>query len=164
MIFGPANVATEGVDYLAAPDTNFLPLGGPPDGIAAMQVLLRSATTLCPNSAVVASGYSQGAALSHRAIEGLETGVKNRIAGVVTFGDTLTLQDGDRILGYPQNKTLIICNTGDVICDGWLWVVPTHLDYTRRVPEAVAFLLARIVAAGVRLEDVRGHPVSSSGS
>jgi cutinase len=115
-----------------------------------MQILLSTATSLCPSSTVVASGYSQGAALTHRAIEGLGQAVKDRIAGVVTFGDTQTLQDGEHILGFPLNKTLIICNQGDVICAGTLWVVPTHFDYTRRVPEAVAFLVSRIEAAGVK--------------
>jgi len=112
-----------------------------------MQLLFSTATVLCPTSVVVASGYSQGAALTHRAIEGLPQAVKGRIAGVVTFGDTQTLQDGSHILGFPLEKTLIICNVGDVICAGTLWVVPTHFDYTRRVPEAVSFLVGRIEAA-----------------
>ncbi|OIW28970.1 cutinase-domain-containing protein [Coniochaeta ligniaria NRRL 30616] len=150
LIFGPSNVATEGVDYLGLPETNFVSGGAPPVGIGEMQVLLTTATSLCPTSIVVASGYSQGAALTHRAIEGLSQAVKDRIAGVVTFGDTQTLQDGEHILGFPLNKTLIICNAGDVICAGTLWVVPIHFDYTRRVPEAVAFLVGRIEAAGVK--------------
>lgn len=115
-----------------------------------MQILLSTATTACPTSIVVASGYSQGAALTHRAIEGCSEAVKDRIAAVVTFGDTQTLQDGEHILGFPLNKTLVICNAGDVICAGTLWVVPIHLDYTKRVPEAVAFLASRIEAAGVK--------------
>lgn len=150
LIFGPSNVATEGVDYLGLPETNFVSGGAPPVGIGEMQILLTRAASLCPTSIVVASGYSQGAALTHRAIEGLSQAVKDRIAGVVTFGDTQTLQDGEHILGFPLNKTLIICNAGDVICAGTLWVVPIHLDYTRRVPEAVAFLVSRIEAAGVK--------------
>jgi cutinase len=149
LVFGPSNVAAEGVDYLGLPQTNFASGGAPAAGIGEMQVLLAAATSLCPGSAVVASGYSQGAALTHRAIEGLSESVKERIAGVVTFGDTQTLQDGERILGFPLDKTLIICNAGDVICAGTLWVVPIHFDYTRRVPEAVAFLVSRIEAAGV---------------
>jgi cutinase len=148
VIFGPTNVATEGVDYLGLPQTNFVTGGADLAGIGLMQVLLSTAATLCPSSVIVASGYSQGAALTHRAIEGLNQNIKDRIAGVVTFGDTQTLQDGEHILGYPLNKTLIICNQGDVICAGTLWVVPIHFDYTRRVPEGVAFLFERIMAAG----------------
>ncbi|KAB5515245.1 cutinase-domain-containing protein [Coniochaeta sp. 2T2.1] len=90
LIFGASNVATEGVDYLGLPETNFFTGGAPPAGIGEMQMLLTTATSLCPNSIVVASGYSQGAALTHRAIEWLPPAVKDRIAGVVTFGDTQT--------------------------------------------------------------------------
>lgn len=67
--------------------------------------------------------------------------------GVVTFGDTQTLQDNGRIIGYPVNRTLIICNRGDVICVGTLFVVPTHFNYMDRVPEAAAFLISRILIA-----------------
>jgi cutinase len=150
LVFGASNVAAEGVDYLGLPETNFGPGGAPPAGIGKMQVLLTEATSLCPASVVVASGYSQGAALTHRAIEGLGQAVKDRIAGVVTFGDTLTLQDGLHIPGFPLNKTLIICNPGDIICSGTLWVLPIHVDYTRRVAEGVAFLLTRIKAAKLK--------------
>ena len=146
-VFGPSNVATEGVDYLALPDTNFLQGGAPPVGIGEMQLLLTTAAVTCPNSIIVAAGYSQGAAITHRAIEGLPQGVKDRIAGVVTFGDTQTLQHKGHIAGYPIDKTLIICNVGDVICTGTLWVFPIHLDYTKRVPEAVTFLVSRILEA-----------------
>jgi cutinase len=78
----------------------------------------------------VASGYSQGAAFTHCAIEWLGQAVKDRIAGVVTFGDTETLQDGEHIPGFPLNKTLIICNAGDIICASSLWVFPIHLYST----------------------------------
>lgn len=88
---------------------------------------------------------SQGAALTHRAVEAVPQYVKDRITGVVTFGDTQTLQDGGRIRGYPVERTLIICNTGDVICAGYMWVVPVHFYYMQRVPEGLAFLIARIL-------------------
>ena len=139
-------VATQGVDYLGLPETNFLAGGGPPVGIWEMYTLLTQAATACPGSSVVAAGYSQGAAITHRAVEALAPAVRDRIAGVVTFGDTQTLQDGGRIRGYPPERTLIICNVGDIICAGWMWVVPIHLDYLARVPEGLAFLIARILA------------------
>jgi len=115
-----------------------------------MRALLSAATAACPASVVVAGGYSQGAALAHRAVQESTPAVRNRIAAVVTFGDTRALQDGGRIPGFPPDRTLIICNAGDAVCAGTLWVAPIHLDYTRRVPEAVAFLVGRIEAAGVK--------------
>ncbi|KAK0646736.1 cutinase-domain-containing protein [Cercophora newfieldiana] len=145
--FGAQNVASQGVNYLGLIETNFYPGGGPPVGIYEMQVLLANAAIYCPESKIVAAGYSQGAAITHRAIEGLPQYVKDRVAGVVTFGDTQTLQDGGRIKGYPVEKTLIICNPGDIICAGYMWVVPVHFPpyYVQRVPEGVAFLIGRLL-------------------
>ncbi|KAJ2895622.1 hypothetical protein MKZ38_006297 [Zalerion maritima] len=40
---------------------------------------------------IVVGGYSQGAALTHRAVEGRSSSVKNKVVGAVTFGDTQNL-------------------------------------------------------------------------
>lgn len=93
------------------------------------------------------SPYSQGAALTHRAVENLSQSVKNRIAGIVTYGDTQNQQDRGQIPNFPREKVRIICNSGDAVCAGTLTILPAHLDYVRRVPEAVSFLTARIRAA-----------------
>jgi cutinase len=141
-------VASQGVNYLGLIETNFYPGGGPPYGIYEMQVLLANAAIYCPQSKIIAAGYSQGAAITHRAIENLPQYVRDRIAGVVTFGDTQALQDGGRIKGYPIEKTMIICNPGDMVCWGSIYIAPTHFPayYVARVPEAVAFLVARVAA------------------
>lgn len=55
-VFGPANVATQGVDYWGFIETNFYPGGAPPWGIYDMQLLLDAAAT-CPDSKIVAGGY-----------------------------------------------------------------------------------------------------------
>lgn len=83
----------------------------------------------------------------HRAIEGLEQTVKDKIAGVVTFGDTQAWQDSGRIKDYPPEKTLIICNVGDALCTGTIIVVPIHFDYTKWVPTAVQFLTTKLLDA-----------------
>ncbi|KAI1101237.1 carbohydrate esterase family 5 protein [Jackrogersella minutella] len=143
-VFGPANVATQGVDYWGFIETNFYPGGAPPWGIYDMQLLLNAAAT-CPDSKIVAAGYSQGAALTHRAIEGLSDSVKERITAVVTFGDTQTLQDGGRIKDFDMNRTLIICNSGDAVCTGTLYVFPVHFDYVKWVPTAAYYLSAKLL-------------------
>ncbi|KAI1499719.1 carbohydrate esterase family 5 protein [Biscogniauxia marginata] len=144
--FGVENVATQGVDYYAFLETNFYPGGAPPWAIYDMQVLLSTAAT-CPDSKIVAGGYSQGAALTHRAIEGLQQEVKDKITAVVTFGDTQTLQDGGQIKGYPPDRTLIICNVGDIVCTGTLYTYPVHYDYVKWVPTAVTFLAEKLLEA-----------------
>ncbi|KAK7959081.1 uncharacterized protein PG986_003935 [Apiospora aurea] len=147
--FGVTNLATEGIDYWGLPIGNFYPGGAPPWAITEMAQLLTAAAA-CPNSRMIISGYSQGAAITHRAVQTLPDEVKAKIAGIVTFGDTQTLQDGGRILGFPTNKTLIICNLGDVICTGTLLVYPVHLDYIKWVPTAVAYLIERLLEADAR--------------
>ncbi|KAI0096446.1 cutinase-domain-containing protein [Nemania sp. FL0031] len=147
LVFGVGNVATQGVDYYGLIGGNYYPGGAPPWGIYDMQAIITSATS-CPHSKIVVSGYSQGAAIVHRAIEALAPEVQARIAGVVTFGDTQTLQDGGRIVGFPANRTLIICNNGDIICVGTMVpIYPVHWDYVKWVPTATLFLAQAIMVA-----------------
>ncbi|KAI0205268.1 cutinase-domain-containing protein [Astrocystis sublimbata] len=145
--FGVTNVATQGVDYYGFIGGNYYPGGAPPWGIYDMQAIVTGAAA-CKHSKIVVAGYSQGAAIVHRAIEALPLETRERIAGVVTFGDTQTLQDRGRIEGFPANKTLIICNNGDIICAGWMVpVYPVHWDYVKWVPTATLFLAQRVLAA-----------------
>jgi cutinase len=145
--FGVSNVAAEGIDYAALLSTNFLPGGADLAGIREMKDLLNDAATRCPSSKLVVAGYSQGAALVHRAVEDLSQSVKDRIVAAVTYGDTQYLQDAGRIPNFPREKTLIICNVGDAVCAGTLTILPAHLAYTSRVSEAVTFINARIRAS-----------------
>ncbi|KAI9046832.1 hypothetical protein LZ554_008913 [Drepanopeziza brunnea f. sp. 'monogermtubi'] len=145
--FGAGNVAVEGISYAAGLGTNALPGGADPAGITAMKDLLNGAASKCPTSILVAGGYSQGAALTHRAIENLSEDVKARIAGAITYGDTQNTQDKGQIPNFPKDKVLVICNSGDAVCQGTLSILPAHLDYVRRVPEAVTFLTGKIKAA-----------------
>lgn len=112
-----------------------------------MNNLFKAANTKCPNSVVVGSGYSQGAAVIHHAIQPLSSAVIAQIAGAVTFGDTQYVQDGGRIPNYPTSDTLIICNVGDLVCDGTLIITAAHLAYVPRAPEAISFLIGKIDVA-----------------
>ncbi|KAL2062485.1 hypothetical protein VTL71DRAFT_6751 [Oculimacula yallundae] len=145
--FGGNNVAVEGIDYPALISTNLLPGGADLGGIREMADLFEDAASRCPTSILVGGGYSQGAALCHRAIEDLPQTVKDRIVGVVTYGDTKNTQDRGQIPNFPKEKVLVICNTGDAVCLGSLTILAPHLDYVRRVPEALTFLTGKIKAA-----------------
>ncbi|PBP25205.1 hypothetical protein BUE80_DR003706 [Diplocarpon rosae] len=144
---GEDQVAVEGIDYAAAIRTNLLPGGADPAGVTAMRDLLVDAASKCPTSALLAGGYSQGAAVTHRAIEDLDPAVMDKIAGVVTFGDTQNTQDQGRIPNFPAEKLMIICNPGDAVCTGTLAILAPHFDYTKHVPEAVSFLTSKLTAA-----------------
>lgn len=90
--FGAENVAVEGIEYAAALSTNFGPGGADRRGIREMERLIAQANTDCPNSMLVVGGYSQGAALTHRAVESLPQAQKDQIVAAFTFGDTQNQQ------------------------------------------------------------------------
>ncbi|KAI0022689.1 cutinase-2 [Xylariomycetidae sp. FL0641] len=144
---GEDAVATEGVDYGALLSTNFLPGGADPAGTATMRGLVEAAAARCPDATLLVGGYSQGAAMVHRVVEDLGADVQARVAGVVTFGDTQNAQDGGQIDGFDPAKTKVLCNPGDAVCVGTLNILPPHLDYTRRAPEAVDFLVQQAQGA-----------------
>ncbi|KAK0627969.1 cutinase-2 [Immersiella caudata] len=149
-VFGANAVAVEGIDYGALLSTNFARGGADPAGIREMQRLIGQAVSQCPDSKLVVGGYSQGAALTHRAVENLPQAQKDAIVAAFTFGDTQNEQDNGQIPNFPAEKTMVICNRGDAVCSGTLTILPPHLDYRRRAPEAVDFLTQRLQAAGVQ--------------
>ncbi|KAK5056832.1 hypothetical protein LTR84_012364 [Exophiala bonariae] len=144
---GDANVAVQGIDYPAALAGNFVRGGADPGGIQTMADLLTQAATQCPDSKLVASGYSQGAALVHRAVEDLPQNVKDQMVAAVTFGDTQNQQDNGQIPNFDPAKTLVICNAGDAVCRGTLTILPAHLAYGARADEGVDFITGKVGAA-----------------
>lgn len=97
-IFGSTNVRTEGIDYAALLSTNALPGGTDSRSKRLMQDTLNDMHRRCPDSVIVTGGYSQGAAVNHRAIEELPQAVKDQIAGVILYGDTQKQQVSRRNL------------------------------------------------------------------
>ncbi|OHF04451.1 hypothetical protein CORC01_00303 [Colletotrichum orchidophilum] len=144
----PGKVAVQGVDYGARLDTNFLPGGADLAGINEMKSILSDIASKCPTSIVVTGGYSQGAAVNHRAIENAPDAQKTQIAGVVTFGDTQFRADNGQIPNFPKDKIKIICaaNPRDTVCDGNLSaaVLAPHLSYGLYAEEGANFLIAQI--------------------
>ncbi|KAH7310254.1 cutinase 1 [Rhexocercosporidium sp. MPI-PUGE-AT-0058] len=138
-IYGCDNIAVEGIDYGALVETNYLPGGARPGEAMMMHDLLINAASQCPQSSLLVGAYSQGAALTHRAIEILPENVMSQISGVVLYGDTQNLQDQGQIPNFSKAKTLVICNEGDVICAGNLTITYPHIGYVARVPEALSF-------------------------
>ncbi|KAF3011107.1 hypothetical protein E8E13_011355 [Curvularia kusanoi] len=144
------DLAIEGVDYAALLSTNYLP--GGTDIIAELEMrgILEDINRRCPASIIVCGGYSQGAAVNHRAIEDLPTNIKDQIAGVVTFGDTQARADNQQIPNFPRDKLKIFCGgvIRDTVCDGNLAaaVLAPHLSYGRDAEEAGRFLIGKINA------------------
>ncbi|EGY22033.1 hypothetical protein VD0002_g4090 [Verticillium dahliae] len=149
--FGADQVAVEGIEYAAALSTNFGNGGADRRGVAEMERLIAQANTDCPDSMLVVGGYSQGAALTHRAVEDLPQAQKDQIVAAFTFGDTQNVQDNRQIPNFPPEKTNIICNAGDAVCAGTLTILPAHLAYGARADEQVEFITSKLQAAGAKL-------------
>jgi len=81
----------------------------------------------------------------------LPENVRNRIAGIVVFGDTYEVWDGGKIKKYPKDKFLSICYATDQVCHdptaSFPVIFPAHLQYATDVPKAASFLQSKIKAA-----------------
>lgn len=138
---GANRVAIQGIDYPAGLAQNLIPGGTDPGSAADGANLIANISATCPDSKIVVSGYSQGAALIHRAVEQIDDqSVLSQIAAAVTFGDTQKKQDDGEIPNVDPAKTLILCNDGDKVCDATLIVTSAHLDYTGNVQKASDFV------------------------
>jgi cutinase len=148
--YGANNVACQGVGspYDATLGGNVLPEGTTTAAYGEAQRLFNLASTKCPNTKIVAGGYSQGAAVMVASVRRLSTAVQNKIAGVVLYGNTRNAQEGGKIPNFPAAKALTFCNLSDGVCGGGLVVTAGHLTYQVDVPEAVDYLEGRITAAG----------------
>ncbi|KJX98538.1 cutinase like protein [Zymoseptoria brevis] len=145
--YGSGNVACQGVDggkYSADLFGNFQPKGTYQAAIDEGSRLLKLANSKCPNTKIVAGGYSQGAALMASSISTLSTTVMNQIKGVVLYGYTKNKQNGGRIANFPTEKTKVICELGDLVCDGTLIITIAHLSYLDDVGTAKSFYVDRI--------------------
>jgi cutinase len=168
--YGAANVWIQGVGgpYDATLGDNLLPRGSSAAAIREGVRLFNLANSKCPNTPVVAGGYSyasstfhfpfpipmststdnyssQGAALTAAAISDLSTTVRNQVIGTVLFGYTKNLQNLGSIPSYPQDRLKVFCAVGDLVCTGTLTITAAHLSYGDEArDEAPAFLISKI--------------------
>jgi cutinase len=96
--------------------------------------------------AIVAGGYSQGAAVMHNSVRAVPANIKNKIAGVALFGDTLNKQENGHIKDFPQERAKVWCNQGDGVCGGQLNVNAGHMSYSSSTGAAAKWLDQRVKA------------------
>ena len=149
------NLAVEGVTYPAAVGGNFQKGGADPKGVTEAKKDYELAASKCPNTIIIGAGYSQGAAVTHRAVESLAQNVKDRIAGVILYGDTQNKQDGGKIKNFPADKAKVFCNgygelkgkSADGVCNGGLNVNGGHLAYSGTFNDAATWLAKKVQEA-----------------
>jgi len=144
------DVACQGVGgaYKASVGSNALPGGTTAASYNEAISIFEDAAQKCPDTIIVAAGYSQGAAVMVNAVSKLDPSVQERVAGVVLYGNTRNKQENGKIPNFPPEKAKTYCNASDGVCGGALLVTAGHLTYTRDVKEAVSYLQTQISAQG----------------
>lgn len=141
------DIAVQGVKYDAGILTNIGAGMADPAGVKEATRLIQLAISKCPNTIITGGGYSQGAAIMHRAIEKMSEDVKSKITAILLYGDTQFPQDGPKIKGFPQDKVKVICKSDDGVCVGGITVTPGHLSYSGSAAEGANWLIEKIKSA-----------------
>ncbi|KAE9369810.1 carbohydrate esterase family 5 protein [Stipitochalara longipes BDJ] len=106
--------------------------------------IFNEAHTKCPNSKIVATGYSQGTAVLYNSIEKLSAAVQNQITGVTLYGYTANVPNKGEIPNFPAAKTKVFCSDSlgaDGVCTASeIDVNAAHLDYSSDYAAGVTFL------------------------
>ncbi|KZP22042.1 carbohydrate esterase family 5 protein [Athelia psychrophila] len=90
--------------------------GGPEAAATSMATTATSYAAKCPGSAIVFSGWSQGALVTHKALAQLSDATLAQVAGVVTFGDPWHLFSSDALpSAIPSGSINSFCFTGAII-------------------------------------------------
>ncbi|KAM0131873.1 hypothetical protein ACHAP3_006615 [Botrytis cinerea] len=145
-LVGSSKVTVQGVNNYAASVATFL-AGGDPVGSSSMASEIEAVYAACPNTNLVASGYSQGGQVVHNALALLPAATVEWISSVVIFGDPDQRSDnGQAIPNMDASKVDTICHTGDNICEAGDIILPAHLTYGENAAAAAAFVVAHAFA------------------
>ena len=82
----PDRTIVQGVNNYKATALGYL-AGGSDDGAKDMAASVKLASTQCPTSKIVLSGFSQGAQVAHKAAKLLDASLHKFVGAIVLFGD-----------------------------------------------------------------------------
>jgi cutinase len=99
---------------------------------------ITQASTSCPSTKIVLSGYSQGALVLRSTADTLPAATLASISSIVTFGDPRNPQP---ITG-GEGKTLIVCQESDAVCSGG-FINVAHLTYGANATVAARFVVEK---------------------
>lgn len=136
--FGSSALTIQGVNDYSASVQGYLE-GGDPNGIAEMAQQIQAAKEQCPSTKLIASGYSQGCQIVHRAIAQLDASTASWISSVLLFGDPF---NGQALNSIPESRVFTACHALDDICKDGILIGPAHLTYAVDVVNAVNFAAA----------------------
>ncbi|KAH0612086.1 uncharacterized protein H6S33_010138 [Morchella sextelata] len=136
----PGRVIVQGVNDYPATVLGYLG-GGSDEGAEYMAEMVTLASTQCPGSKVVLSGFSQGAQVTHKAGKLIPANLYSTVAAIVLFGDP---DNGDAFPGTLNNNVKTFCHDGDYICDGLPIITDQHGNYANDAPAAAAYVAARV--------------------
>ncbi|KAF2667705.1 cutinase [Microthyrium microscopicum] len=147
------DVACQGVSspaYTAGLIDNFSVKGTTASAIAEATKHFTDAATRCPQTIMVAGGFSQGTAVIFNAVGNLPDAIKKRVVGVALYGYTKNKQNGGTIPKYPKENVKVFCPASDGVCGGTLNVNLGHFSYLTGSSqrEGYTFLTQKIKAAG----------------
>ncbi|PYI11929.1 cutinase-domain-containing protein [Aspergillus sclerotiicarbonarius CBS 121057] len=147
---GSDKVACQGVGggYSAGLMQNALPKNTDDAAIDAAKQMFDMANSKCPNTKIVAGGYSQGSAVIDNAVQEISSDVRDKTVGVVLFGFTRNVQDHGQIPNYPKDDVKVYCAVGDMVCDDTLVVTAMHLTYGVDAGDAASFLVSKVQSSG----------------
>ncbi|KAJ4421925.1 hypothetical protein N0V82_003422 [Gnomoniopsis sp. IMI 355080] len=134
-IIGEDNLALQGVDYPAT--AAGFEEGGDSTGSQLMANLTVQASTQCPNTKLVISGYSQGGQLVHNAADLLSAEVTEFVSAVLIYGDP---DNGQPVGNISSSIVKVYCHVADGICAGLGILTPTHGTYDKNALEAAEWI------------------------
>ncbi|KAJ0337975.1 hypothetical protein COL922a_006109 [Colletotrichum nupharicola] len=154
---GTSTVAVQGVNNYPAIAAGFF-AGGSPNGAAFMTRVAQQTISMCPNTKLTMSGYSQGSQVARLAIAAMPADAQAKISSVVLFGDPL---GGKAIQGVDSTRLLVVCHTGDNICQGGQFIFDPHLNYSLDAPTAALFVMQRS-RLGIASGDARNEGMGNT--